>query len=296
MSQTLMAIPNLSCGKDSSVVARVGAAYQEAGATLLNTHFDVDHERAVHTLAGDPGKLAKAVAAGVAVAVSQVDLESNEGVHPHVGVVDVAPIVYLTPELRGAAAAEALVLGDLIGTKVGVPVFLYGVLAGGRTRAQLRKGGLGALTDRVAAGELKPDFGPGRLDQSVGATLVAARPPMVAFNLVLARGTDLRLATEIAAEVREGGRFGLPGVRALGFELETQGLVQLSANLEDPDRAGIAELYSAVSGFCGVESGELIGLAPRRVLDAIPESLEMPDLDRELMSIEGCLRLHRIDS
>ena len=42
---------------------------------------------------------------------------------------------------RGAACAEALVLADRLAAEVGLPVFLYGVLAGGRTRASLRRGG-----------------------------------------------------------------------------------------------------------------------------------------------------------
>ena len=47
--------------------------------------------------------------------------------HPRVGVVDVAPIVYLDDEDKGAACAEALVLADEIG-RLGVPVYLYGEL------------------------------------------------------------------------------------------------------------------------------------------------------------------------
>jgi hypothetical protein len=35
-------------------------------------------------------------------------------------------------------------------------VFLYGALADGRTRAELRRGGLEELSRRLAAGELRP--------------------------------------------------------------------------------------------------------------------------------------------
>ena len=44
-------------------------------------------------------------------------------------------IVYLTEDQRGAAAAEALVLAEELG-RLGFPVYLYGDLAGGRTRAR----------------------------------------------------------------------------------------------------------------------------------------------------------------
>ncbi len=85
---------------------------------------------------------------------------SHEGIHPRVGAIDVAPIVYLDDADRGAACAEALVLADLLGEQLELPVFLYGELAGGRTRAELRRGGLPGLAERIESGELGPDFGP----------------------------------------------------------------------------------------------------------------------------------------
>ena len=114
----------------------------------------------------------------------------QRGSHPHVGALDVAPVVYLDAARRGAACAAALVVGEELG-RAGLPVFLYGELAGGRSRAELRHGGLAALTERIAAAELKPDFGPPRPDPRTGATLVGARPPLVAFNLELASPATL---------------------------------------------------------------------------------------------------------
>ena len=55
------------------------------------------------------------------------------------------PIVYLDEARRGAAFAEALVVADLLGDELGLPVFLYGELGGGRTRAELRRGGPAGL-------------------------------------------------------------------------------------------------------------------------------------------------------
>ncbi len=45
----LMAVPNVSEGRDPAVVRAIGAAYTAAGATLLATHEDHDHHRSVHT-------------------------------------------------------------------------------------------------------------------------------------------------------------------------------------------------------------------------------------------------------
>ena len=64
--------------------------------------------------------------------------------------------------------------------------------------------------------------------------LVAARPPLVAFNVELAPPATLDDARAIAALIREGGAEGLPGVRAIGLELTARGgVAQVSTNVED---------------------------------------------------------------
>src|SRR5215212_3601806 len=162
---TLLAVPNVSEGRDLDVLDAIGAAFEAGGARLLDRHVDPDHNRAVFTMAGGPGRLARAVLHGARAAVERSDLAAHEGVHPRVGAVDVAPIVYLDSEQRGAANAEALILADALGHELRVPVYLYGALAGGRTRAELRKGGPQALVERTT-----PDYGPRALHPTAGAT------------------------------------------------------------------------------------------------------------------------------
>ncbi|HEY4824643.1 MAG TPA: hypothetical protein VIH49_06290, partial [Solirubrobacteraceae bacterium] len=225
--------------------------------------------------AGEPGELAGAVADGAARAVELVTLVEHEGVHPYVGVVDVAPIVHLRAADRGAACAEALVLADLLGHELGLAVFLYGALAGGRTRAELRRGGPAELARRIAAGELRPDFGPARLHPTAGATLVAARPPLVAFNIELAPPATLQDARAIAALIREGGPEGLAGVRAIGLWLEQRRLAQVSTNVEDHLRTPLAEVVSAVARHARPMGAELVGLAPVAAFDGFPDDLTL---------------------
>jgi len=268
----LLAVPNVSEGRDAAAVAAIGAAYAAGGARLLDTHDDPDHHRAVHTLAGAPGALAGAVLAGAREAVARIDLTSERGIHPHVGALDVAPIVHLDDERRGAACAEALVLAELLAEALGLPVFLYGALARGRTRASLRRGGARALAERIAGGELAPDFGPRRLHPTAGATLVAARPPLVAFNVEIA-GT-LADARRVAAAIRESGAEGLPGVRALGLELARQGgRAQVSTNVEDHRAVPLAAVLAAVVRQVPVTGCELVGLAPAAAFDGWPEDV-----------------------
>ncbi|MDQ3678630.1 MAG: glutamate formiminotransferase, partial [Actinomycetota bacterium] len=131
---TLLAIPNVSEGRDGAAIEAIGAAFASTGARLLDVHADPDHHRTVYTLAGGAGELAPALVAGAVQSRARIDLRSQRGRHPHVGALDVAPVVFLDAARRGAACAEALVAGEEIG-RAGLPVFLYGVLAGGRSRA-----------------------------------------------------------------------------------------------------------------------------------------------------------------
>jgi len=271
---TLLAIPNVSEGRDEPAIDAIADAFKTQ-ARLLDVHSDTDHHRSVFTLAGEPGSLAQAVLIGAAEAVNRVDLNAHEGIHPRVGAIDVAPIVYLDPADRGAACAEALVLGDLLGAELELPVFLYGELAQGRTRAELRKGGPAALAKRIETGELRPDFGPQRLHPTAGAVLVAARPPLVAFNVELAPPATLEDAREIASRIREGGPEGLESVRAIGLWLATRNVAQVSTNVEDHRATPLAALITAIARHATPSQAELVGLAPRKAFEHFPEDLHV---------------------
>ena len=135
-----------------------------------------------------------------------------------------------------------------------MPVYLYGDLAGGRTRAELRRGGI----EHIA-----PDAGPRRLHPTAGATLVAARPPLAAFNVEI--DAPLATAKAIAAEIRT-----LPGVRALGLELPTQGIVQVSTNVEELDRTTPADVVAAVRRHATVTGAELVAPGPAQRVRILP--------------------------
>ena len=270
----LLAIPNVSEGRDLATVAAIGAAYLRGGARLLDTHSDRDHHRSVHTLAAHAGPLADALVEGAREAIARIDLSTERGIHPHVGALDVAPVVFLDEARRGLACAEALAVAERLGEEAGLPVFLYGILAGGRTRAFLRRGGLPELTRRIHAGELTPDFGPPRPHPTAGAVLVAARPPLVAFNVELAPPASLDDARAIAAAIREGGAEGLPGVRALGLRLSEQGgIAQVSTNVEDHRAVPLAAVAAAVARHAPVAGCELVGLAPALAFDGFPDGV-----------------------
>src|SRR3954447_392459 len=96
LTPLLLAVPNVSEGRDRAILEAIGAAFAGAGARVLDLHADPDHHRAVFTLAGEPRGPHPAVAAGARAAVERIDLGAHVGVHPRVGAVDVAPIVHRT--------------------------------------------------------------------------------------------------------------------------------------------------------------------------------------------------------
>jgi glutamate formiminotransferase/glutamate formiminotransferase/formiminotetrahydrofolate cyclodeaminase len=314
----LLAVPNVSEGRDAATIARIGAAFAPrppAGAVvdsvrLLDVHSDGDHHRSVYTLAGRAGELSVALLRGAAAAVESVDVVARasgspeeQGAHPHVGAIDVVPLVYFDARARGAACAEALVVGDRIASELDVPVFVYGELAGGRpdtARADFRRGGLATLAHRMAgeldgAPALRPDFGPAAPHPRAGATLVAAREPLVAFNLQLRPPADVAEARRIAALIRDGGEQGLPGVRAIGVAL-SGGVAQVSMNVERPLELSLAEVVAVVARLAPVESAELVGLAPRAAFDGFPEDLPLAGFDRERHVIESALSASGVDA
>ncbi len=268
-SDLLVAVPNVSEGRDPRTLAAIEEAFAAGGAHVLDVHADPDHHRAVFTLAAPPGRLAPALLHGAREVVARVDIAAHPGLHPHVGALDVAPVVHLDDARRGAAIAEALVLADDLATELALPVYLYGLLAGGRTRAELRRGGIAGLASRTA-----PDFGPRAPHPTAGAALVAARPPLVAFNLELAPPATVDDARRIAGAVREGGEHGLPGLRAIGLALAHRGgVAQVSMNVEDHRALPLARVVEAVRAHAPVAAAEVIGLPPEAAFAGYPGDL-----------------------
>jgi glutamate formiminotransferase / 5-formyltetrahydrofolate cyclo-ligase len=284
----LMAVPNVSEGRDLRTLEAIEKAF--APAAFLDLHSDPDHDRSVFTLAGRQGELAAALAGGAKAAVERIDISAHAGIHPHVGALDVLPVVYLDEEGRGAACAEALTAAAMIGEELAVPVFLYGELATRpehAERAWIRRGGPGELARRMEAGELVPDYGPKRAHPTAGAVLAAARPPLVAFNVDLV-SADVELAREIAAGLRESGG-GLPGVRALGLYLEDRKRAQVSTNVHDHRAVPLSEIVNRVRRQAEVAEAELIGLAPRAAFEGFPEDVPLRGFDPERHILEEVL-------
>ncbi|MBA3348775.1 MAG: glutamate formimidoyltransferase [Actinobacteria bacterium] len=277
----LESVPNFSEGRDDAVVAALRSGLS-APARLLDVHVDADHHRSVFTLVGEESELIETLLAGIARARELIDLRRHEGAHPRIGAADVVPIVPLVPGDLERAKAVALELGRRVGEELGLPVFLYGESAPGRGPAFFRRGGPGELAQRLAAGEVEPNFGPRELHPSAGGVIVGARRPLIAFNVNL-HGT-VAVAREIAVVVRESGG-GFPGVRALGLDLPRAGVAQVSMNVEDWEAAALHEIVARVGAEAerrgaAVAGSELVGLMPAgAALAAAGAALRIDDFD-----------------
>ena len=87
---------------------------------------------------------------------------------------------------------------------------------------------------------------------------------------------------------------GLPFLKALGFELQSRGVVQVSMNLVDYERTGIARAFEAVREAAlrrnvKVLSTELVGLVPRAALDRQSSYFPLLENFHETVVIESLL-------
>jgi glutamate formiminotransferase len=257
MALPLQSVPNLSEGRDAKALRALRDA-MSAPARLLDVHADPDHHRSVYTLVGSGSELVETLVGGIRRAVEVIDLREHQGAHPRVGAADVVPLVSLRPEQEPEARSAALELADRIGDDLELPVFFYGRLTDDALEpAFFRKGGTDELQRRIDAGEVQPDRGPSRLHPTAGAVLLGVRRPLIAFNVNL-RAESVEVAREIASLVRERDG-GFPGVRALGLDLPSAGVVQVSMNVTDWEAAALHEIVERVAAEAQARGAEVIG-------------------------------------
>jgi glutamate formiminotransferase len=264
-------IPNFSEGRRPEVIdAIVRAISATPGIALLDLHSDADHNRSVVTFAGPAGAVAEAAFHGVATAAQLIDMRQQRGQHPRIGATDVLPFVPLQGATIDECVRVARAVGARIGAELEIPVYLYEAAATSPERRELpalRRGEYEGLRDAIEHNPLRaPDFGPARIG-SAGATIVGARPPLIAFNVFL-NTAELRVAKAVAKAVR-GSSGGLRGVRALGMLVH--GRAQVSMNLTDYHTTPLhraVELVAREAAAYGaaVAECELVGLIPEDAL------------------------------
>ncbi len=270
----LECVPNISEGRAEDVVFQIASSIKNI--EVKNVHMDPDHNRSVLTFFGDLNQVVDAAFQMTERSMQLLDIKDHQGVHPYIGVVDVIPFIpYKDASMRDAVQAAHL-LGKKLWNELRLPIYYYGEAAKIPERRDLpyiRKGGYHALQNEIDQKERKPDEGHG-LHVTAGATAVGARNFLIAFNVNL-KTNDLSVAKSIASNIREKSG-GLKGVRALGLELESRGLTQVSINLIDHKETSLEDVFFEVKRWAKeykveILESELVGLMPK---DAYSPSLE----------------------
>jgi glutamate formiminotransferase len=290
-------VPNFSEGRKGETVETIAQAIESVkGATVLNRHLDPDHNRSVITFVADPEFVVDAALRAVATAAELIDLRQHSGVHPRIGATDVLPFIPVSGVTMDECIALAHQAGQRIWQELSIPVYFYqrAALRPDRTRLENVRGkGFEHLREEIKTNpDRAPDVGAPKLHERAGAIAVGARPFLIAFNVNL-RTNDIAIARSIARAVRERDG-GLPFVKALGFELQSRGLVQVSMNLIDYEQTTIARAFAAVQDEATrlgaeISGAEIVGLLPRAALDRSAPYFPLLENFRETLVLENLL-------
>lgn len=290
MKKIVECVPNFSEGRRPEVVEEIVRAIESVpGVLVLDREMDRDHNRSVITFVAEPEAAVEAAVRATRRAAELIDLNEHRGEHPRIGATDVIPFV----PIRGVTMEECIALaretGRRIAEELKIPVYLYERAATRPDRvdlANIRKGEFEGLREAIARDpDRAPDFGEPRLHPTAGATIVGARPPLIAYNVNL-NTNDIEIARRIARAVR-GRDGGLRYVKALGFELKDRGIVQVSMNLVDYEQTPIFRAFEMVKREAerygvSVRGSEIVGLVPQAALDACAEwYLQLENFSRD---------------
>ncbi|OQA54244.1 MAG: hypothetical protein BWY41_02192 [Candidatus Atribacteria bacterium ADurb.Bin276] len=290
---------NISSSDEKIINKMTESIGQIPGCLVADYSSDIDHNRSVISILGDEKSLSKAVFVIFEIAYETIDISHHHGEHPRIGAVDVIPF---TP--WGITTMEdCIVLAQSVGREIAkkylMPVYLYGeaaLIPEHENLSLIRRGGYESLLQEIhRVADRKPDYGLTRLHPTLGAVAIGARNPLVAFNVNL-KSTDIKIAKEIAKKVR-GEYGGLTRVKAIGVNLRSRDLVQVSMNLLNYRMSTVVQAYELVkieARRYGVEiqGSEIIGLVPLECLvDIVGYYLSIPDL-----KISQVLEYHFIEN
>ncbi|MGR3309248.1 MAG: glutamate formimidoyltransferase [Candidatus Brocadiales bacterium] len=281
MQSIVECVPNFSEGRDANTINQIkGAIEGVADVKLLNVEPDWDYNRTVITFAGTPEGVKDAAFKAIARATELIDMSTQKGEHPRIGATDVCPFVPISNVTMDDCAALADGLGADVGSKLGIPVYLYAEAARTAERSDLsniRKGEYEGLREKLSLKDWKPDYGPTVFNETVkrsGATVIGARNFLIAYNVNLDT-KDVSIANRIAGIIRESGRKGIHGllkcVKAMGVGLEKYGITQVSMNLTNFNVTPIHIAYNVVKEQASqlgvkVTGSEIVGLVPKQAL------------------------------
>jgi glutamate formiminotransferase len=273
LNKIIESVPNISEARRPEVLQKILSQIQGVPETrVLDVKPDADHNRTVISLAGSPAGLKQLLFKLYEICVQEIDLRNHQGEHPRAGAVDVTPFIPIKNSSMEECANLARELGQEVGEKLQIPVYLYEFAASREDRRDLaiiRKGEFEGFADKMKKPEWQPDFGPARVHPSAGVTVIGARMPLIAFNVNLGT-SDIQIANKIAKSVRHSTG-GLRFVKAMGVVLQDRNIVQVSMNLTDYKKTPVfraVEMVRREAARYGVNvvGSEVIGLIPAEAM------------------------------
>jgi glutamate formiminotransferase/formiminotetrahydrofolate cyclodeaminase len=266
-------VPNFSEGRNPETISAIRDAIASVeGIVVLDVSSDASHNRTVVTFVAPVDKAAEAAFRGIKVASERIDLTKHTGEHPRIGATDVCPFIPLEGTSMEDCIVLARTLGERVGKELGIPVFLYERAATKPERtnlADIRRGEFEQVREEIGKDPKRtPDFGPNKIHATAGATVIGARPFLVAYNVYLGSRENLAVAKNVAKAVR-GSSGGLKGVKGLGLEVDGQ--AQVSMNLVDLDATPLHRAFEMVKMEAEAQGvtptwSEIVGLVPERAL------------------------------
>ena len=272
MQKLVECVPNFSEGRKVSVINKIAASAKKvSGVRVLDTEWDKSHNRSLVTIVGSPREVLSAAFEMIKIATKLIDMRKHKGEHPRIGATDVVPFIPISGITVKDCVVLSIKLAERIAKELRIPVYLYEAAAKRADRvnlADVRRGEYEGLSKEIGSNpDRKPDFGPNKMHPTAGAVVVGARKYLIAYNINLDT-KDVEIAKKIAAKIREKDG-GLPGVKALGFEVG--GFAQVSMNLVDFEKTNFDEAFREVEKEAkklnvGIRSSEIYGMIPLEAL------------------------------
>jgi glutamate formiminotransferase/formiminotetrahydrofolate cyclodeaminase len=294
VQQIIECVPNFSEGRNLFIIKQITDEIEAIdGVRLLNVDPGKATNRTVVTFVGSPSQVIEAAFQAIKKASEIIDMSKHSGEHPRMGATDVCPLIPISGISMEETAEYARKLAKRVGDELGIPAYLYeaaAIIPGRNNLSEIRSGEYEGFFKKILLPEWKPDFGPVKMNEKAGATVIGARDFLIAFNVNL-NTTSVRRANSIAFDVRERGRVkregdsvtgkivkdeqgnqvfipgSLKSVKAIGWFIEEYGVAQISMNLtnirDTPVHMAFDEVCKkADNRGIRVTGSELVGLLP----------------------------------
>ena len=288
-------VPNFSEGRDPNFINTLKSIVNNSdNVTLLDVDPGADTNRTVLTFIGSPNAVVNTAYKLIEFASLNINMEKHTGEHPRMGATDVCPLIPLQDITMKDCIDLSKSLASKVGSKLNIPVYLYEKSSKLNYRSNLsdiRSGEYEGLKEKLNEDRWKPDFGPKSFNSKSGATAIGAREFLIAYNINL-NTTDKKIATDIALDIREAGRFkrdkdnniirdkngvGIkkPGklkhCKAVGWYIDEYKQAQVSINLINYKLTSLHKTFEEVrmqarKRGVRVTGSEIVGLVPKNAI------------------------------